>query len=64
MFKHGPYWVKDTPQGLRFTLRRGTYAYKRMLKREQETEGVGAAILILFIALVIFGLAAVIEYRF
>jgi hypothetical protein len=36
--KQGPYWVEQTEQGLRCTLRRGTYAYKRMIKKQEEKE--------------------------
>lgn len=40
--KQGPYWVEQTDHGLRFTLRRGTWQYKRMqaeqakLKRQEQ----------------------------
>lgn len=61
MLKQGPYWVIPTEDGcLQCTPRRGTRAYKRMLKRQAEQQhasayAVGTLIatagLLLFIAL-------------
>lgn len=61
MVKQGPYWVFPTEDGcLQCTPRRGTWAYKRMLKRQAEQEQAGpflVAVLVAVVAVLFFALA-------
>ena len=60
MLKQGPYWVFPTEDGLQCVPRRGTRAYKRMLKRQAEQEQAGpflVAVLVAIVAVLFFALA-------
>src|SRR5687768_16203415 len=68
MFNYGPYWVEFTEQGCRYSLRRGTRAYRRMLERQQQeqqaSKDMGVFVLFFFLFWLIIGLAAVVQSRF
>ena len=58
MLKQGPYWVYPTEDGcLQCMPRRGTWAYKRMLKRQAEQEKNSqflVAFFVMFVAVLLF----------
>jgi len=57
-------WFELTEEGCRYGLRRGIYAYKRMLKRQQETKDMGIAVFAIIILMLAFGLLAIVQCRF
>ena len=57
-YRQGPCIVEQTEQGLRCTSRPGTYAHKRMLKKQAEQKQVDAIAYFAFVLAAAFPLGA------